>query len=61
MSETNPTPAVIRERTHSEKLAYLAGYAAALQTVQRSGLDVAAAGLDLMSQTLDVPGRGEAR
>lgn len=49
----------IKERTHGEKLAFLAGYTAAVEAMQRSGLEVAAAAAELMAQTLDVPGRGE--
>lgn len=48
---------MIRERTYGEKLAYMAGYAAALETVQRSSLEVAAAAYDLMSQTIVMPGQ----
>ena len=55
-----PQPLVIRERTHGEKLAYLAGYAAALETVGRIGPKNAVKALELISTSLDhVPGPGE--
>lgn len=42
----------VRERTPGEKLAFMAGYAAAVETVERSGLETAVAALGLMGQTL---------